>query len=95
MKLKPDEIELHGKWKLIGTSIKADTTSKRIERLISTYLIEIDEDESGWNKLYQDPDDKRYWELSYPESEIYGGGAPLLKRISLEEAKEKYQISNI
>lgn len=92
MKLKPNEIELRGSWELVGTSMKADDVSNRIESLISTYLTEIGEDESGWNKLYQDPEDKRYWELSYPESEMHGGGAPLLKNVSLQEAKGKYQV---
>ena len=91
MKLKPNEIELRGNWEFVGNSMKADNISERIENLISSYLIEISEDESGWNKLYQDPEDERYWELSYPESEMHSGGAPLLKNLSLHEAKEKYQ----
>ncbi|MBK7985535.1 MAG: hypothetical protein IPK11_01125 [Ignavibacteria bacterium] len=92
MKLKPKEIELRGSWELVGNSIKADNISVRIENLTSCYLIEISEDESGWKKLYQDPEDKRYWELSYPESEIHGGGAPVLKNLSILEVKEKYQV---
>ena len=92
MKLKPNEIELRGGRELEGNSVKADNISERIESLISSYLVEINEDESGWSKLYQDPEDKRYWELSYPESEIHGGGAPLLRNLSLQEVKKKYQI---
>jgi hypothetical protein len=92
MKLKPNEIELQGSWEFVGNSMKADNISERIENLVSSYLIEISEDESGWNKLYQDPEDKRYWELSYPESEMHGGGAPLLKSLSLNEAKKKYRV---
>lgn len=93
MKLKPNEIELRGSWKLEGTSMNADAVCMRIESLIATYLIEISEDDSGWNKLFQDPEDKRYWELSYPESEMHGGGAPLLRNLSLQEAKEKYPLA--
>ncbi len=92
MKLTSNEIELRGSWKPVGTSMKADDISDRIERLISSYLMEISEDESGWNKLYQDPEDKRYWELSYPESEVHGGGPPLLRNLSLQEAMQKYQF---
>jgi len=92
IKLKPNEIELRGRWELVGNLMKADSICERIESLVSSYLIEIDEDESGWNKLYQDPEDKRYWELLYPESEMHGGGPPLLRNLSLQEAKKKYQI---
>ena len=91
MKLKSNEIELKGGWKLVGTSMRVDDVCERIESLISSYLIKIGEDESGWNKLYQDPEDKRYWELSYLESEMHGGGAPLLKNLSLQEVNEKYK----
>lgn len=92
IKLKPDEIELRGSWELVGTSMKADDVCERIENLISSHLIEIGEDESGWNKLYQDTEDKRYWELSYPESETHGAGPPLLKNLPVQEAKKRYHI---
>jgi hypothetical protein len=29
--------------------------------------------------LYQDPDDLRYWEFSYPHAEMHGGGPPMLE----------------
>lgn len=91
MKLKPEETILKGDWKLVGGSVEADSVNERIEWLITECLIEINEDESGWNKLYQDPNDNRYWELTYPESEIYGGGAPQLENISIQEAEKKYK----
>jgi hypothetical protein len=31
--------------------------------------------------------------LTYPESEMHGGGAPLLRNISETEAKTKYGLS--
>ena len=91
MKLKPEETILKGSWKLIGHSMEADSVCERIESLIAEYLIEVSEDESGWNKLYKDPEDNRYWELTYPESEIHGGGAPQLENISIQEAEKKYK----
>lgn len=91
MKLMPDEIELRASW-VLDTSMKNDEVGERIENLISNYLIEVSEDESGWEKLYQDPEDKRYWELTYPESEAHGGGAPLLRNLLEPEAKKKYQF---
>jgi hypothetical protein len=92
MKLRPSEIELRGGWECVANSMKANVVSQRIQTLITAYLIKVGEDESGWNKLFQDPEDKRYWELSYAESEMHGGGAPLLKNLSIEEVSKKYQI---
>ncbi len=88
--LKSDEIELKGNWILLKSSIEVDDVTKRIEKLATEYLIEIAVDESGWEKLFQDPVDKRYWELIYPSSEMHGGGPPLLRCISQLDAKTKY-----
>jgi hypothetical protein len=92
MKLKLDETILNGSWKLSGGLMKADSVSERIEWLTTEYLIEVGEYANGWNKLYKDPEDNRYWELTYPESETHGGGAPRLENISSEEVKQKYKI---
>lgn len=91
MKLKSEETILKGSWKLVGDSMVADSVSERIEWLITEYLIQIGEDESGWNKLFQDPEDNRYWELTYSESETHGGGAPQLESISIQEADKNYK----
>jgi len=47
----------------------------------------ISADESGWLKLYQDPEDKRYWQLSFEHGEMQGGGPPSLILLSELEAK--------
>lgn len=88
--LKPDERILIGKWEFRDSMIFADDTSTRIEFLVTKYLIKITEDETGWTKLFQDPNDQRYWELSYPDSESHGAGAPQLKFLSKEEVNMKY-----
>jgi len=90
MKINSNEIEIRGNWIFIGSSVEADNETKRIEKLIRKYLIEVSVAGDGWEKLFQDPEDKRYWELTYPESEMHGGGAPLLRNISEMEAKKKY-----
>ncbi|MDD2797220.1 MAG: Imm27 family immunity protein [Bacteroidales bacterium] len=88
--IKEEEFELRGNWIFNGSTIDADNVCKRIENLISEYLTEIAVDESGWEKLYQDPADKRYWELIYTESEMQGGGPPMLRNLSKFEVKKKY-----
>jgi hypothetical protein len=93
MKLEPNETELIGKWIVEKGKIRRDETCERVEKLVAEYLREIARDSSGWEMLYQDPEDRRYWEFTYPQSHMHGGGPPALKCLSREEAKAKYKIS--
>lgn len=54
--------------------VEKDPTNERIRTLTGEFLIKIGTDESGWDTLFQDPQDKRYWELTYPHSGYHGGG---------------------
>ncbi|MVZ65370.1 hypothetical protein GQF61_05845 [Sphingobacterium sp. DK4209] len=73
-------------------SIEYDDVSNRIFFLVENYLIEINVDSSGWNRLYKDPRDGRYWELFFSNSELQGGGAPTLRYLIKEEAIMKYNL---
>ena len=90
MGIEPSETILVGRWILGGGRPLEDEMSTRIRMLIKSHLIELGRDTSGWNILYRDPDDKRYWELTYPESGLHGGGQPQLKCLTADEANEKY-----
>lgn len=90
MKLEPHEKDLVGAWKLVGSTLIADTTAKRIELLTKNFLVELGSDPSGWDVLYRDPGDGRLWELTYPQSESEGGGPPRLTHLSVGEAEKKY-----
>lgn len=90
MDIKPSETVLTGQSILQGGRVVADDVSKRIHALTSSYLVEVGRDASGWNTLYRDPNDGRYWELTYPQSELHGGGPPQLKCLSVDEARRKY-----
>lgn len=94
MKLEPYETELVGKWVPGGNTLQADATCRRIEKLIAIHLTLIgsNEDSGGWDTLYRDPDDGRYWERTYPRSELHGGGPPQLRCLTLDEAKMKYSL---
>ncbi|WP_262495014.1 Imm27 family immunity protein [Algoriphagus boritolerans] len=72
--------------------MERDEICKRIEKLKSDYLIKVAVDETGWETLYQDPNDNRYWLLTYPNSEYHGGGPPTLKVITSIEAFEIFGI---
>jgi len=56
----------------------------------SVSLSKVARDSSGWDSLYVDPSDNRFWELTYPESASHGGGPPHLKCLSRMEVREKY-----
>jgi hypothetical protein len=92
MQIRPEETELLGQWESIGTTIRGDTVATRIKNLIDTHLAKVAVAESGWEILYRDPTDLRLWELTYPQSEMHGGGPPMLRCLSVEEAKAKYSF---
>jgi hypothetical protein len=92
MKLRPDETILIGKWLTENGQVRADVTCDRIGWLTAHHLrkVAISKQWGGWETLFQDPDDGRYWEQTYPEGEMHGGGPPALKCFSSDEAKSKY-----
>lgn len=90
MKLQPHETDLIGKWNVIDGKAVEDETCQRIKSLLTRQLQALGRDPSGWDVLYRDPDDGRFWELTYPQSEMHGGGPPRLTRLTTEQANEKY-----
>ena len=92
IKLQPNETELTGSWLLRANQVRRDAISERIECLISQHLQKVEDSPQwgAWETLYRDPDDGRYWERTFPQSELQGGGPPRLKCLTIEEAKKKY-----
>lgn len=88
--IKANETELIGKWLTSSGHTAADETCRRIHALTQNHLVELDRDASGWYTLYRDPTDGRLWELTYPQSEVHGGGPPQLRCLSPTEARTKY-----
>jgi Immunity protein 27 len=84
------ETVLTGQWILKDGRVVADDVSRRILSLTKSHLVEVGRDASGWTTLYRDPSDGRYWELTYPQGELQGGGAPQLRYVTIQEAKQKY-----
>jgi Immunity protein 27 len=93
-KLQPDETNLTGDLIVHGTRVEGDETTERIEWLVAHYLqkVALSPESGGWEILYKDPEDGRYWEHTYPKSHMHGGGPPQLLCLSSEEAKRKYKI---
>jgi hypothetical protein len=92
MEIDKDEIKIVGHWIFDGSKMIADETCKRIDWLRSDYLKLISTNESGWLNLYQDPEDKRYWQLDFEHGEMQGGGPPSLILLSESAVKEKYNV---
>lgn len=92
MKLETSENLIKGSWIFNGTMTVVDENAKRIQILISSHLKKITTDSTGWEVLYLDEEDGRYWELTYPNGEEHGGGAPQLQYLTEFEAKTKYII---
>ena len=94
MKLLPSETELVGHWISAGGGQSGDATCERIHWLAEHHLrkVAVSKEWGGWLTLYQDPDDGRYWERTYPQGEMQGGGPPQLTQISGENARAKYEF---
>ncbi|RCH55882.1 hypothetical protein DJ568_03780 [Mucilaginibacter hurinus] len=88
--ISENELEIIGEWIFDGQRMHADDNCKRIHALTSLYLERIARDENGWDVLYQDPADKRYWEYTYPNKDMQGDGPPALIVISEYKARKKY-----
>lgn len=91
-KLESTEVSLIGEWRMVEGAMKQDAVSARIQWLTDSCLREIAIDGDNWSGLYQDPDDGRYWELTYSKSHMQGGGPPSLNCIPIEEAQKKYEV---
>jgi hypothetical protein len=92
MHILPSETDLIGQWFFDDGRVTADEMCRRIKSLIENYLDELGRDTTGWDILYRDPQDGRLWELTYPQSDMHGGGPPRLTLISVEQASIKYPI---
>jgi hypothetical protein len=90
--LGSDETDLVGQWLLVDGRVEGDAVSDRIQWLLPR-LDEIAHSADGWDTLYRDHRDGRWWELTYPQSEMHGGGPQRLTNISPAAVKAKYGIA--
>jgi len=90
MRLEAEESDLIGQWIVVDGGVVCDEASRRIEWLIRENLEKIAG--GGWETLYRDREDGRYWELTYPHSEWHGGGPPRLTNLSADQARVKYDV---
>lgn len=55
------------------------TDGNTIHDWIAHKLDRVAVDRSGWLALYKDRETGQHWELTYPQSEMHGGGPPFLE----------------
>lgn len=85
--------EITGSWNFINGQVEADEMCKVIQQLISEKLVYLSADESGWDKLYKNEIDNSLWELTYPNSDLQGGGPPKLTKVLRNKSiKQKYSF---
>ncbi|MBI1354256.1 MAG: hypothetical protein GC160_07915 [Acidobacteria bacterium] len=89
------EVEIAGRWIEADGKIRPDEACHRIEQLTEKHLTQIVNSPIGgdWEILYRDPSDGRYWEKTYPQGEMQGGGPPCLRAIDIAEARSKYDVA--
>jgi hypothetical protein len=93
--LGKSETELEGKWIVEEGQVRADAICDRIEWLIANHLKKMggSRQSGGWETLFQDPNDGRFWEKTYPLGGMHGGGPPMLCVVTEEQAHSKYDFS--
>ena len=87
-----DRDEIIGNLVMENGRFLEDGSTRQIITLISTQLKSVAVSKDGWDKLFQDPKDGCYWELTYPQGEMQGG-PPALRRVSPERVSSKYSDS--
>lgn len=90
MPIEPHETLIRGEWQLVEGRTVANATVSRIRALIDTELEKIGSTSGGWETLYRDRRDGRFWELVYLQSEMHGGGPESLRLIDAVQAAHKY-----
>jgi hypothetical protein len=90
--LQANETQVTGNWLFQNGRPNGDASCERIDWLIEHVLREVavSPDGGGWETLYRDPGDGRFWERVYPHSEMHGGGPPRLHVLTIDEVREKY-----
>jgi hypothetical protein len=90
MQLKPEETELRGFWIDLGSSMTPDAWWERITILTREFLELVATSSDETARLYRDPADGRFWELTGVAPQMKDGGPPLLTCIGTERARERY-----
>ena len=95
MELVSDETELKGAWKLVDGRMRGDDVEERISWLVTHSLKPLASASGGWEILYLDPNDGRYWERTFLHGELQGGGPQCLRVLDQIAASRKYSLDQL
>lgn len=73
--------DLSDKWVLRDGRMSNEGDARLIDALISNELTEVAVSDNGWRKLFRHRKTGCFWELSYPHSELPGGGPRRLREL--------------
>jgi hypothetical protein len=93
MRLRPHETEIIGAWITKDGHVIADENESRIAWLIENAFVKVAIADGGWSTLYRDKEDHRLWEVTYPQSEMHGGGPRSMRILTAAAATQKYELS--
>jgi hypothetical protein len=74
---------------LEGGRFAPNPDARVIAEMLRSWLSPIAERDGGWSRLFRDQDGA-FWELTYPNSELQGGGPRRLELLSEEAARACY-----
>lgn len=80
---------LVGAWVEANGQVVADDTCLKIEEMVATF-VSAGRSSDGWSTLFRDPVTGAFWERSYLQGHLHGGGPPCLVRLTNEQAKVRY-----
>jgi hypothetical protein len=75
--------DLNDRWVVDGSQVRAEGDAAKIDALLSVELVKISATDGGRRTLYQHRAAGTLWELSYPQSEMHGGGPRRLRQLQL------------
>ena len=86
--MPPDPPDLTDQWIMRSGQISNEGDAAAIDELLSSELDHIAASDGGWRRLYRHRATGRLWELSYPHSEMHGGGPRRLRELPSNSVKE-------
>ena len=89
--LAAGETELRGA-RASGVTGDPDEVETRIQWLVAHVLEPVGSASDGWDWLFRDPRDGRFWEQTYPLGSLHGPGPRRLAVIAPDAARAKYGV---
>ena len=90
---KASSDSLLGSWVVKDSKVVTDAVGQEIEDRLRKYSRLAKSKDGDWAILYIDRELNEFWELTYPQSHLHGGGPKALSRITEEEANLRYDFS--